>query len=149
MSWARLTNPPMTQPLSVFGCVVKAKYVDTGRLTFLTPLHQTIPCRIASLLIARAWLKGEPARRLTWCKELPLNLGEWVNLGEFFASLSRPKSKTKLQVWISPELQTTLDVSSRPTKFTSVDTQVAQALFMNHTSNTIWHRIIRVCMEFS
>ena len=28
-------------------------------------------------------------------------------------------------------------------------TQAAQALFMNHTRNTIWRRIIRVCMGFS
>ena len=28
-------------------------------------------------------------------------------------------------------------------------TQAAQALFMNHTSNTIWRRIIRVYMGFS
>ena len=27
--------------------------------------------------------------------------------------------------------------------------QAAQALFMNHTRNTIWRRIIRVCMGFS
>ena len=27
--------------------------------------------------------------------------------------------------------------------------QAAQALFMNHTRNTIWRRIIRVCVEFS
>ena len=27
--------------------------------------------------------------------------------------------------------------------------QAAQALFMNHTGNTIWRRIIRLCMGFS
>jgi len=27
--------------------------------------------------------------------------------------------------------------------------QAAQALLMNHTRNTIWRRIIRVCMGFS
>ena len=32
---------------------------------------------------------------------------------------------------------------------TSMQPQAAQALFTNHTRNTIWRRIIRVCMGFS
>ena len=32
---------------------------------------------------------------------------------------------------------------------TALYSQAAQALFMNHTRNTIWRRIIRVCMGFS
>ena len=31
----------------------------------------------------------------------------------------------------------------------SLYAQAAQALFINHTRNTIWRRIIRVCMGFS
>ena len=33
--------------------------------------------------------------------------------------------------------------------FAYVGVQATQALFMNHTRNTIWRRIIRVCMGFS
>ena len=31
----------------------------------------------------------------------------------------------------------------------AVSLQAAQVLFMNHTRNTIWRRIIRVCIGFS
>ena len=34
-------------------------------------------------------------------------------------------------------------------KLNQVESQATQALFMNHTMNTIWRRIIRVCMGFS
>ena len=93
-----------------------------------------------------SWIYLDIAEFQSFCRNFPPLT---TCLRRFLQSLSRPKSKTKLQVWVSPELQTTLGVSSRPTKFTCVDTQVAQALFMNHTNNTVWHRIIRVCMEFS
>ena len=47
-----------------YDCVASERknYRDCGRFTFLTPLHQTLPNRIASLLhVARTWLKDEHA----------------------------------------------------------------------------------------
>ena len=94
---------------------------------------------------------ADTATRLDFTKIVPRKFHLWFRSCRFLINLL---------VWMAPflkENQQLLDTDARCKGSQMAEQmarkhstpQAAQALFMNHTRNTIWHRIIRVCMGFS
>ena len=115
------------------------------RITFpwfmwLSPLtdYDSVISKLARLILEFDLIRSSLLDLLTWYEF-------WTKIGDSAISW---RWEVRIR-WVKRRVKKSCLQQSASALIRDGRAQAAQALFMNHTRDTIWRRIIRVCMGFS